>query len=139
MTPIIERNTVLPCSRVQRFYTAADYQKEICISILQGEHTYEEDNLKLGKVHILVPRKKKGEEAVDVRFTYDINGILTVDVTVISTGRSISKTLSQNMSRDEIEKRMKQLEKLKIHPKDLSENRLKWQERKSLQKITNSV
>ncbi len=132
MTPIIERNTVLPCSRVQRFYTAADYQKEICISILQGEHTYEEDNLKLGKVHILVPRKKKGEEAVDVRFTYDINGILTVDVTVISTGRSISKTLSQNMSRDEIEKRMKQLEKLKIHPKDLSENRLMMEKLETL-------
>ena len=124
MSPVIERNTVLPCSRVRRYYTSSDGQREIRISILQGEHTYAEDNLNLGEMRIAVPKKKKGEEAVDVRFTYDLNGILAADITVVSTGQSISKTISQNMSEKEAEKRMAELEKLKIHPKDLTENKL---------------
>lgn len=124
MSPIIERNTVLPCSRVNRYYTAADNQKEVTFHILQGEHTYAEDNLELGSLHISVPKKKRGEESVDVRYTYDLNGILIVDATVVSTGQKMSRVISQNMDENEIERRMKQLEKLKVHPKDVSENKL---------------
>ena len=71
-----------------------------------------------------IPKKKKGEECIDIRFTYDINGILEVEVTVVSNGKKVSKILSQNMDEKEIEKRMQQLQKLKIHPKDMTENRL---------------
>lgn len=124
MSSIIERNTVLPCSRVQRYYTVRDNQWELKLDILQGEHTYAEDNLKLGEMKVSVPKKKRGEEAVDVRYTYDINGILIVDVTVVSTGEKLSKTISQSMDEYEIADRIKQLEKLKIHPKDMSENKL---------------
>ncbi len=124
MSAIIERNTILPCSRMHRFYTAADYQKEVKIDILQGEEPYAEDNVQLGVLTTLVPKKKRGEEAVDVRFTYDINGILEVEVKVVSTGKSVTKVLSQNMDEKEIAKRMQQLKKLKVHPKDSTENQL---------------
>lgn len=124
MSPIVERNTVLPCSRIKRFYTAADYQKEIRVEILQGEHPYAEDNQQLGELYTYVPSKKKGEEAVDIRFTYDINGILEVDVTVVSTGKTVSRVLSQNMDEKELAERRKKLQELKVHPKDVTENKL---------------
>ncbi|MCI6536054.1 Hsp70 family protein [uncultured Eubacterium sp.] len=124
MSAIIERNTVLPCSRMQRYYTAADYQSEVEVDIRQGEELYAEDNLQLGMLKVPIPKKKKGEESVDIRFTYDINGILEVEVTVVSTGKKVSKILSQDMDEKEITKRMQQLQKLKVHPKDVTENRL---------------
>lgn len=124
MYPLIERNTVLPCSRVKQFFTADDYQEKVKIDIRQGEHTYAKDNLLLGEIELGVPKKPKGEEAVNVRFTYDINGILVVDVEVVSTGKKLKKVISQNMSEAEIARRMLELEKLKVHPKDLSENQL---------------
>ena len=124
MSAIIERNTILPCSRVQRFSTASDYQKEVKIEILQGEEPYAEDNVQLGLITTMVPKKKRGQESVDVRFTYDINGILEVEVTVVSTGKSVTKVLSQSMDEKELARRMKQLEKLKVHPKDMTENQL---------------
>ena len=114
MSAIIERNTILPCSRIQRFSTASDYQKEVKIEILQGEEPYAEDNVQLGLITTMVPKKKRGQESVDVRFTYDINGILEVEVTVVS----------QSMDEKELARRMKQLEKLKVHPKDMTENQL---------------
>ena len=124
MSAIIERNSILPCSKIRGFSTAADYQSEVKIEILQGEEPYAEDNVQLGVVTVAVPKKKKGMESVVVRFTYDINGILEVEVTVVSTGKSVKKVLSQNMDEKEIAKRMKQLEKLKVHPKDMTENQL---------------
>lgn len=124
MSAIIERNSILPCSKIRGFSTAADYQSEVKIEILQGEEPYAEDNVQLGVVTVAVPKKKKGMESVDVHFTYDINGILEVEVTVVSTGKSVKKVLSQNMDEKEIAKRMKQLEKLKVHPKDMTENQL---------------
>lgn len=124
MSAIIERNTILPCSRIQRFSTASDYQSEVKIEILQGEEPYAEDNVQLGLITTMVPKKKRGQESVDVRFTYDINGILEVEVTVVSTGKSVTKVLSQSMDEKELARRMKQLEKLKVHPKDMTENQL---------------
>ena len=124
MSAIIERNSILPCSKIRGFSTAADYQSEVKIEILQGDEPYAVDNVQLGVVTVAVPKKKKGMESVDVRFTYDINGILEVEVTVVSTGKSVKKVLSQNMDEKEIAKRMKQLEKLKVHPKDMTENQL---------------
>lgn len=132
MAPIIERNTVLPCSKVRRFYTSTDYQTKMDIRILQGEHPYADDNLCLESVCIGVPKKKSGEESVDLRFTYDINGILIVDITVVSTGKTVSRVISQDMDEREIERRMRELERLKVHPKDISENRLVMERLKSL-------
>lgn len=132
MSPIIERNTVLPCSRIKRFYTAHDNQLSVRFEILQGEHPYAEDNLKLSELSVKVPKKKAGEEAVDVRFTYDINGILIVDAKVVSTGESVSKVISQNLSEKEIRHKVEELQKLKVHPKEVSENVLVFEKLKAL-------
>ncbi|MBO5461458.1 MAG: Hsp70 family protein [Ruminococcus sp.] len=124
MSPIISRNTVLPCSRVKRFHTIRDNQQKVTLNILQGEQVYAEDNLKLDVLELSVPKAKKGQEEIDVRFTYDINGILIVDATVISTGKTISKVVSQNVDEKELQRKIQELEKLKVHPKNISENRL---------------
>lgn len=123
-SPIIQKNTVLPCSRVKRFYTVEDHQKEVYIEVLQGEHAYAKDNKKLAEYTVVVPDNRAGEEAVDIRFTYDIDGILIADVTVVSTGKTMTKIVSQTMDDKELEKRIRELEKLKVHPKDMDENKL---------------
>ena len=123
MAPIVERNSTLPCSKVKRFYTSYDFQTKLDIDILQGEKTYTKDNLLLGKVDVRVPRKRKGEESVDIRFTYDINGILIVDITIVSSGQKITKVISETMDEEDMRQKIEELAKLKIHPKDISENK----------------
>ena len=70
---------------------------------------------------------KAGQEAVDVTYTYDINSILEVEVTVVSTQlkkRLILKSDENTMSEEEIEKRLNELSELKIHPREQAENKL---------------
>lgn len=125
--PIIERNTVIPASRTERFYTLRDNQETIRIHVLQGESRFAQNNLLLGGLDIKVPKNKAGAESVDVTYTYDINSLLEVEVKVLSTGevrKEIIKGKENDMSKQEIEERMKDLAYLKIHPRDQEENRL---------------
>ncbi|NIR31422.1 MAG: Hsp70 family protein, partial [Gammaproteobacteria bacterium] len=72
------------------------------------------------------PCRSPGQEAVDVRFTYDINGLLEVEATVVGTGQAQSIVIEQNpgvLSAEEVEKRLKALAKLKVHPREQEENR----------------
>jgi molecular chaperone HscC len=122
--PIIERNTVIPASRVERFYTVHDNQKAVDVDILQGENRKSRDNIFLGQLTIPVSPGRAGSEAVDVRYTYDINGILEVEVSVASTGITKKMLIEKNpgvMSADEIKKRFEDLSALKIHPRDKDE------------------
>lgn len=124
---IIERNTALPASREKCFYTVYNNQNQVRIGVYQGEEMYAENNIKLGSLMLKVPRGPKGKEGVRVRYTYDINGILVVDVEVISTGKKEQLVIineKTGMKQEEIQSRMKELEKLKIHPKDKEENQL---------------
>jgi len=123
--PIIERNNYIPVSRVERFYTLSDKQKYVNVRIYQGENPLVKDNIFLGELKVQVPLAEAGAESIDVRFTYDINGLLEVVVTVISTGESYSTVIEENpgvLSAEEIKKRLKNLDALKIHPRDLQEN-----------------
>ena len=125
--PIIERNTVIPTSRTERFYTVHDKQEKIRINVYQGESRLTVNNLLLGSLEIPVPKNKAGEEAVDVTYTYDINSILEVEVKVISTGKvkkQIIKGKYNTMTDEEIRVRMEELSYLKIAPRDQEENRL---------------
>ncbi len=125
--PIIERNTVIPVSRVERLYTIHDNQKHLSVEILQGESRLSKDNIYLGELEIDVPSGVAGEQSIDVRYTYDINGILEVEVTVVSTGLKKRIVIEKNpgyMSQEEIEKRLKDLSYIKIHPRDKEENKL---------------
>ncbi|MEI8632637.1 Hsp70 family protein [Vibrio sp. PP-XX7] len=80
-SPIIERNTVIPASRVERFYTMYDGQKVVRIAIYQGERMWVSENILIDELEVSVRPNPAGEEMIDVRFSYDINGLLEVDVT----------------------------------------------------------
>ncbi len=124
-SPIIERNNYIPVSRVDRFSTISNFQKVIEINIYQGESPSVSDNIFLGKMNIKVPKAEAGQEQVDVRFTYDINGILEVIVTVLSTQESHQRVIEGNpgvLTKAEIAERLKALEAIKIHPRELQEN-----------------
>ena len=125
--PIIERNTTIPASRTERLYTAYDKQKEIRIKVLQGESRFAKNNLSLGELLIKVPKGKKGEESVDVTYTYDVNSILEVIVKVVSTGetkKQVIKGRHTNMTDEEIKERFEELSYLKIAPREREENKL---------------
>ncbi|MCH5338320.1 MAG: molecular chaperone HscC [Acetatifactor sp.] len=125
--PIIERNTVIPASHTERLYTAHDNQKKVRVRVLQGESRFARNNLYLGELEIDVPKGPKGQESVDVTYTYDINSLLEVEVTVVSTGlkqKMIIKGEENQMTDEEIKKRMEELAYLKIQPRDYEENRL---------------
>ena len=125
--PIIERNTVIPASHTERLYTARDNQDKVRVRVLQGESRFARNNLYLGELEIEVPKGPKGQESVDVTYTYDINSLLEVEVTVVSTGlkqKLIIKGQDNQMTEEEIKKRMEELAYLKIQPRDYEENRL---------------
>lgn len=85
------------------------------------------DNIRLGTLQVKVPPAPAGREKLNVRFTYDINGLLEVEVKILSTGEKKSVIIEKSpgiLSDDEIEKRLKELEKIKIHPRDQEQNRL---------------
>lgn len=125
--PIIERNTIIPASRTDKFCTTHDNQKKITIKVLQGESRRAANNLELGVLEVDVPENKAGEEAVEVTYTYDINSILEVEVKVLSTDKKYRKIIKgqyTEMTDEEIEARFKELAYLKIHPRDQEENKL---------------
>lgn len=125
--PIIERNTVIPVSRTQTVYTANDYQTSVRVKVLQGESRMTKNNLYLGELTVPVPSKPKGEEAVDITYTYDVNSLLEVKVRVHSTNlvkTMIIKGDGNKMSDAEAKKRMEELSYLKISPRELEENKL---------------
>lgn len=125
--PIIDRNSPVPVSKVDTFYTCYDYQIDINIFIYQGEARLVKDNIKLGKIVLKVPRARKGEESVDIRFTYDVSGLLEVEAKVNSTGISDKIVIQEHavsLSDKEIKERLLALQKLKIHPRDDAQNSL---------------
>lgn len=125
--PIIERNTVIPASHTERMYTVRDNQDKVRVRVLQGESRFARNNLFLGEMVIELPKAPKGQESVDVTYTYDINSLLEVEVKVVSTGltqKMIIKGVDNTMTDEEIARRMEELAYLKIQPRDQEENRL---------------
>lgn len=125
-SPIIERNTTLPASRMRTYYTAADGQDTMQVEIYQGEGMYCADNLKLGEVSLHVPPAARGKESAEVRFTYDINGILQVELTCKSTGQKNETVIVNprlNLTPEALERRLKELETYKLLPREATANR----------------
>lgn len=123
--PMIERNSVLPTSIVRKLYTASHHQTEINVDIYQGEEYFAEDNLLLGNVSIPVPPNMAGKESVTVRFSYDINGILEVEVYHQDTNTHRQRLLigtNSRLSCEEISEKLRELDKLKIPPAEQEEN-----------------
>lgn len=124
--PIIQRNTVVPVSREQRFYPSRDGQQALMLAVYQGESRLVRDNIKLGELKIPLEGGSMDEGAVDVRFTYDVNGILEVEVGRVKTDerfRLVIRGSDSALSDEEINQRFAALSALKIHPRDRQENR----------------
>ncbi len=112
-TKIIERNTTIPTKKSQVFTTAADNQTSVEIHVLQGEREFARDNKTLGMFHLdgILPARR-GTPQIEVTFDIDANGIVHVSAKDLGTGKeqSISITASTNMSKDDIEKAVKEAE-----------------------------
>jgi molecular chaperone HscC len=123
--PIIERNTPVPVSRMERFCTLGDNQRQVTFAIYQGEARDVKKNVKLGELTVPVPPKPAGEVGVEVRFTYDTSGLLDVDVNVPLTGLTRNLVIvdeEDRRSKKDVAESRKRLEKLKVHPRDEAEN-----------------
>lgn len=112
LLPVIKRNSTLPCTVTKRLKTVYDFQTELKIGIYQGEQYYADENLFLGDISINVNSKPAGKAYADISFTYDINGILKVDV---KNEEGIQKNIlikNQMLSEYEIEKYQEEMDKI---------------------------
>ena len=112
-TKIIDRNTTIPTKKSQIFSTAADNQTSVEVHVLQGEREFARDNKTLGVFHLdgILPARR-GTPQIEVTFDIDANGIVHVSAKDLGTGKeqSISITSSTNMSKEDVEKAVKEAE-----------------------------
>lgn len=123
--PIIERNTVIPASKMNSYHSGREGQRKIDVRIYQGEHRLCEENIFLGLLEVDLPPNKE-YLSIDVRFSYNPNGILDVDVHIPSTGENLQKVLINHqsvMSPEQIEMARQELAGLKIHPRESIANK----------------
>ena len=113
-TKLIERNTTIPTKKSQIFSTAADNQTSVEVNVLQGEREMARDNKSLGRFHLdgIAPARR-GIPQIEVTFDIDANGIVNVSAKDLGTGQEqhITITSSTNMSKDDIDKAVKEAEK----------------------------
>jgi len=126
-SPIIERNLTVPVSRSKQYYPMHPGQKLIKLEVYQGESPFVANNVLLGNLEVPIPAKAAhpGEAEVDVRFTYDVNGVLQVEATVEATKEAFELILTGSESaldEAEIRERLARLQNLKVHPRHQQEN-----------------
>ena len=123
-TRIIERNTTIPVKKSQIFSTAQDNQPSVEVHVLQGEREFARDNKTLGVFHLdgIMPARR-GVPQIEVTFDIDANGIVHVSAKDLGTGKeqSISITSSTNMSKDDIEKAVREAEQFAQEDKERRE------------------
>ena len=110
---IIERNTIIPAKKSKVYSTAADGQTSVEIRVLQGEREMANDNKLLGNFQLSgIPAAPRGVPQIEVTFDIDANGIVNVSAKDLGTGReqSITITSSTNMSKDDVEKAVREAE-----------------------------
>lgn len=120
-SPVIHRNTTIPVSREEWFYTVEDNQTQIQLQVYQGEARRVKDNLLLGELNVTgIPVGPSGQRII-VRFTYDLNGILEVEAFVPGSLRKFQTVLTQQnagLSRDEILEAVRRMQAIKFYPRD---------------------
>ncbi len=112
-TKLIERNTTIPTEKSQIFSTAADGQTTVEIHVLQGERPMAYDNKTLGRFQLTgIPAAPRGVPQIEVKFTIDKNGIVSVTAKDMGTGntQNVTITASTNLTEDEIKQRVKESE-----------------------------
>ncbi|MCH5298493.1 MAG: molecular chaperone DnaK [Ruminococcus sp.] len=113
MTKIIDRNTTIPTKKSQIFSTAADNQTQVEINVLQGEREFARDNKQLGLFALTgIAPAMRGVPQIEVTFDIDANGIVNVSAKDLGTGREQAITISSssNMSKEDIDKAVKEAE-----------------------------
>ena len=124
--PIIHRNTTIPVSKEDVVYTIHPNQTTCDFEIYQGEHRKVENNIKLGDLSVTNIPKGPANQPINVRFSYDINGILEVEAFVEGTNKRFKTILTnhvQGLSKEEISEALKKLEQLKFYPRDDENNK----------------
>lgn len=124
-SPMIERNTVVPVSKSDIISPLHPGQHEIVLKILQGESPFVKDNILIGTLHIPLRGGPKEDKSVELRYTYDTSGVLEVEATPLATKKMERLVIEGNpgsLPRAEIEKRLKALSAIKIHPREQQEN-----------------
>ena len=127
MSTLIPRNSSLPASRSGEYRTSCNGQTCLRIGVYQGEDLYVKNNLFLGELTVNVPSAPEGVEYAVVRYSYDINGLLVVDVYVPSTGEKKQLVFVNGVSQEadeDLKKQMQELEKLVIAPKEDQNNQM---------------
>ena len=123
-TKIIERNTTIPTKKSQIFSTAADNQSSVQVHVLQGEREFAKDNKTLGMFMLdgILPARR-GVPQIEVTFDIDANGIVHVSAKDLGTGKeqAISITASSNMSKEDIEKAVREAEQFAAEDKKRKE------------------
>ncbi len=113
MTTLIPRNTTIPTRKSETFSTAADNQTSVEVHVLQGERPMARDNRPLGKFHLTgIPPAPRGVPQIEVTFDIDANGIVNVSAKDMATQKEqkITITSSSGLSKDEVDKMMKEAE-----------------------------
>ncbi len=124
-SPIIERNTAVPVSRSEVYGTREANQPDIAFGIYQGEARLVRDNVQIGQLNVKMPKGPAGQP-VECRFTYDINGLLEVDVHILANGERHQLVItdpSETIDAAEVDRRRAALAELKVHPRDSEANR----------------
>ena len=119
-TKVIERNTTIPTSKSQVFSTAADGQSSVEVHVLQGEREFAKDNKTLGVFKLDgIPPAPRGIPQIEVKFDIDANGIVKVSAKDLGTGKeqNITITSSTNMSKEDIDKAVKEAEEFEAEDK----------------------
>ncbi len=120
MTKIIERNTTIPTKKSQIFSTAVDNQTSVEINVLQGEREFARDNKRLGLFTLSgIAPARRGDPQIEVTFDIDANGIVNVHAKDLGTGKEQQITISSstNMSKEDIERAVKDAEKFAAEDK----------------------
>jgi molecular chaperone DnaK len=113
MTTLIPRNTTIPTRKSEIFSTASDNQTSVEVHVLQGERSLARDNRTLGKFHLVgLPPAPRGVPQIEVTFDIDANGITNVSAKDLGTGKEqkITITSSSGLSKDEVDRMMKEAE-----------------------------
>jgi molecular chaperone HscC len=124
--PVIHRNTTIPVSRVKRVSTVRPNQAQIDVKVFQGENRRVENNLLLGSFTVQgIPCGPSGQD-IDVRFTYDLNGVLEVEATIVETQKKVSHLITKHargLSPEQIARAVEDMQNIKRSPREEAANR----------------